>query len=278
MATVHYKFSFFFNIFLLSLFLLPTSMQAKTMVLIHGHLANGMLWRTSEVTKGLILGGWKDGGGYGFNQQGVLLPNNPKAKPNAFFTVDLPSKAPISVQTHILGQYLEHLYAIRKEPIVFVGHSSGGIVARLYLINPAHVPATSLITIGTPHLGTPIANIAYSASDSPLGIILDIAGQNDIRDSRGLYADLKTANPNTFLYWLNRQTHPRIAYVSVIRSNEIKTKINRYDFIVPSDSQNMNNTWALKGLSLTYLTQENHFLSAKDGLFLIDILKRLSKM
>ncbi len=278
MTTYHYKFSFLFSIFLLTLFLLPTLLQAKTIVLIHGHMADGMSWRSTKVTNGLLLAGWKDGGSYGFNQHGLLLPANSSAKPNTFFTVDLPSKAPIGVQTNILGQYLDHLYAIRNEPVIFVGHSSGGIVARLYLVTPAHVPVTSLITIGTPHLGTPIANIAYSAGDSPLGIMLDIVGQNDIRDSRGLYTDLKTAQPNTFLYWLNQQPHPRIPYVSIIRSNESKTKPNKYDFIVPTESQNMNNVWALQGQSLTYLTKENHFLSGKDGLFLIDILKRLSKM
>ncbi len=278
MATRHYKFSFFFTLFLLSLFLLPTSLSAKTMVLIHGHLENGMVWRTTKVTKGLMLAGWKDGGGYGFNARGILIPRNSQIGPDAFFTVDLPSKAPIRTQTNVLSQYLEHLYAIRQEPIIFVGHSAGGIVARLYLVNPLHVPAKALITISTPHLGTPTANLAYAAGNSPLGVMLDMAGQDDIRDSRGLYTDLKTAMPNTFLYWLNQQPHPRIPYVSVIRSNKTKTRPNRYDFIVPPESQDMNNVWVLRGQSLTYLTQENHFLSGKDGLFLIDILKRITKM
>jgi pimeloyl-ACP methyl ester carboxylesterase len=276
MTTHRNKFSFLLAIFLLTLFLLPASLQARTMLLIHGYLADGMSWRTTKATKGLVTAGWKDGGHYSFSQQGLLLPINSEAKGDAFFTVDLPSKAPISVQTNILGRYLEHLYLVRNEPVIFVGHSAGGIVARLYLINPAHVPALSLITISTPHLGTPSANIAYSASDSPLGIMLDLAGQDDMRDSRGLYSDLKTALPNTFLYWLNQQPHPRIPYVSVIRSNEAKTKLSKQDFIVPPNNQNMNNVWALRGQSLTYLTRENHFLSDKDGLFLIDILKLIN--
>ncbi len=278
MTSYHCKFSFLFSIFLLTLFLLPASLQAKTLVLIHGYMADGMSWRTTKVTNGLLLAGWKDGGNYSFNQYGILLPNNLSAKPNAFFSVDLPSKAPIAVQANLLGQYLNHLYAIRKEPIIFVGHSSGGIVARLYLVTPSHVPAAALITISTPHLGTPIANIAYLVGNSPLGVMLNMAGEDDIRDSRGLYTDLKTAQPNTFLYWLNQQPHPRIPYVSIIRSNESKTRPSKYDFIVPPESQNMNNVWALQGQSLTYLTKENHFLSGKDGLFLIDILKRLSKI
>jgi pimeloyl-ACP methyl ester carboxylesterase len=277
MAIQRGKFSFLFGILLLIVWVTSVSVQAKTMVLVHGYLADGMSWRSSKATQGLIQAGWKDGGEYGFNHIGMLTPNNPQAGANVFFTVNLPSKAPIQVQTSILGRYLEHLYAIRNEPFIFVGHSAGGIVARLYLLIPAHVPASALITISTPHLGTPTANIAFSAGDSPIGIMLDLAGQDDIRDSRGLYSDLKEAVPNTFLYWLNQQIHPRIHYVSIVRANKTKTKLSQYDFVVPYESQNMNNVWALRGQSLLYLTKENHFLSDKDGEFLVDVLQRISK-
>ena len=246
------------------------------MVLIHGYMADGMSWRSTKVTEGLMLAGWKDGGRYSVNQQGMLAAINPQAGSDAFFTVDLPSKAPIDVQARILGRYLDHLYAIRNEPFIFVGHSAGGIVARFYLLIPAHVPVSALITISTPHLGTPAANIALSAGDSPIGIMLDIIGQDEFRDSRGLYTDLKEAAPNTFLYWLNRQIYPRIHYVSIVRTNKTKTRLNKVDFIVPLESQNMNNIWSLRGQSLVYLTKESHFLSAKDGEFLVDVLKQIS--
>lgn len=276
MATQREKFSFLFRILLFIALLTSASVQAKTMVLIHGYMADGMSWRSSEATKGLVQAGWKDGGEYSFNHAGMLTPNNPQAGIDAFFTVNLPSKAPIEVQTSILGRYLDHLYSIRNEPFIFVGHSAGGIVARLYLLIPTHVPASALITISTPHLGTPTANIAFSAGDSPIGILLDLAGQDDIRDSRGLFSDLKEAVPNTFLYWLNQQIHPRIHYVSIVRANKTKTKLSQYDFVVPYESQNMNNVWTLRGQSLLYLTKENHFLSDQDGVFLVDVLKRIS--
>ena len=51
----------------------------------------------------------------------------------------------------------------------------------------------------------------------------------------------------------------------------------QYDFVVPTASQNMNNVWALRGQSMLYLTQESHFLSDKDGLFIVDILSRILK-
>jgi pimeloyl-ACP methyl ester carboxylesterase len=262
---------------LLTQLILLLPVQAKTMVLIHGYLADGLSWHTTKVTQGLLLAGWKDGGGYTVTGQGILTPRNPLATPNAFFTVDLPSTASIQVQAYRLGQYLNHLYALRNEPIIFVAHSAGGIVARFYLITAAHVPAQSLITIGTPHLGTPTADFALLTSRSPVAMMLKVTGQDTIRDSRALYANLKTAEPDTFLYWLNQQSHPAIPYVSVIRSNKNKTRLSKYDFFVPAENQNMNKVWALRGQSLTYLTEEDHFLSGKDGLFLVDILASLSK-
>ena len=275
MTSRSFKLNFLLLIFFCASFILPTSLQAKTIVMVHGYLANGDSWRTTKATKGLIAAGWKDGGNYSYSQQGMIPAQNPIAIPNAFYTVDLPSKAPIEVQTRILGQYLDHLYAIRDEPVIFIGHSAGGIVARLYLVTPGHVPAAALITIGTPHLGTAMADLALLAGNSPIGMMLDMAGQDDITDSRGLYSDLRKAKPNTFLYWLNQQTHPKIPYVSVIRVNQSTRKPTQYDFVVPSESQNMNNVWALRGQSMVYLTQEGHFLSDKDGLFIVDILKRI---
>ncbi|RTZ66992.1 MAG: hypothetical protein DSZ29_01800 [Aquificaceae bacterium] len=277
MTSSTFKLNLFLLIFFCASFIAPTSLQAKTIVLIHGYLANGNSWRTTQATRGLLAAGWKDGGNYSYSPQGMKPAENPIAIPDAFYTVDLPSKAPIEVQARILGQYLDHLYAIRDEPIIFIGHSAGGIVARLYLVTLGHVPARALITIGTPHLGTAVANLALLAGNSPLGMMLDMAGQDDITDSRGLYADLKEAKPNTFLYWLNQQIHPKIPYVSVIRVNPSKRKLTHYDFIVPSESQNMNNVWALRGQSMVYLTPEGHFLSDKDGLFIVDILKRIIK-
>jgi len=277
MATGYRKFGRLLGLLFLVQLILLIPAQAKTMVLIHGYLADGSSWRTTKVTQGLLLAGWKDGGGYTVTQQGILTPRNAFATPNAFFTVDLPSKAPIEVQAYRLGQYLNHLYALRKEPIIFVGHSSGGIVARFYLITPAHVPAQALITIGTPHLGTPSADFALLTSRSPIAMMLKATGQNTIRDSRVLYANLKTAQPNSFLYWLNQQPHPAISYVSVIRSNKNKIRPTKYDFFVPAENQNMNNVSALRGQSFTYLTQEDHFLSGKDGLFLVNILDSLGK-
>ena len=74
---------------------------------------------------------------------------------------------------------------------------------------------------------------------------------------------------------MNRQPHPNIHYASIIRINNTITKPASFDFIVPPYSQNMNNIWALKGRSGIAKTTENHFLSDKDGLITLDILKHI---
>lgn len=271
------KSHFFALIFLGLAFFLPIATPAKTLVLIHGYKADESSWRSTGVTQGLLSAGWKDGGSYAFSWRGMITPRYPNGATDAFFTVNLPSQVSIEQQTNVLGHYLEHLYALRNEPIIFVGHSAGGIVARFYLVRLGHVPALSLITISTPHLGTPVANLALLTKNSPVGALLDMMGQKQMVISSGLYTDLKTAKPNSFLYWLNQQRHPNIPYVSVIRLNKTKIGLNVVDFIVPTESQDMNNVPVLRGRSKVYFTQENHFLSANDGIFLVDILNHLYK-
>lgn len=264
----------FISIALLFLSALFASMnvQAKTVVLVHGFLADGLSWRTSGFTVPLRAAGFIDGGNYSFNQWGMLIPRPIKATDDAFFTVDLPSQTNLQTQEGILAQYLQHLYSQRLESVTLLGHSAGGVVSRLYVLDPAHVPVNGLITIASPHLGTPAANVAYIASNSPLGMMASMVGEEALQDSRGLFSDLKEEKPNTFLYWMNHQPHPNIHYASIIRNNENITKPNKFDYVVPPNSQDMNNVWALKGRSGVALSENNHFINGKDGLVSLKIL------
>lgn len=262
-----------FCIFLLALFLTPTWSAAKTVVLVHGLTGSGMDWRTSGFTKPLEFSGWKDGGSYAFNQWGMLTPSGVNLPGKVFFAVNLPSLSNIQTQEGILKQYLQHLYHQRKEPITLVGHSAGGIVARLYLLDLAHQPVNGLITIASPHLGTPAANIAYLAGNSPVGMMASMIGEDTLEDGRGLFLDLREEQPNNFLYWMNHQPHPEIHYASIIRTNDSISKPNKFDFIVPPYSQNMNNVWALKNSSGIALSKENHSLNGKDGQIVVDVLR-----
>lgn len=265
------------NVTLFIFIFLPVASQARTLVLIHGYLGDDMNWRTSGFITPLKISGWKDGGSYGYAPQRMFLPRFPHLVGDAFYTVNLPSQTNLQTQEQILSHYLGHLYAQRGEPITLVGHSAGGVVARLYAIDPMHVPVNGLISIASPHLGTPAANIAYLAGNSPLGMMASFAGGDELQDSRGLFSDLKEEAPNTFIHWMNHQPHPVLHYASIIRSNAKLSKPNKFDFVVPPFSQDMNNIWALKGRSGKAVVTENHSLNGKDGGIVVQVLEAMRR-
>ncbi len=263
------------RLFLLLIFLIfsTSSVQAKTLVLVHGFMSNGESWRQSGFTQPLLNAGWKDGGGYGYSPQSMFLPRGLSLEGDVFFTVELPSQANLQIQESLLVRYLGHLYSQRQEPITLVGHSAGGVVARLYVIDSTHQSINGLITIASPHLGTPAANIAHLAGSSPLGMMASMVGGEELSNSRGLFSDLKKEKPYNFLFLMNRQPHPNIYYASIIRFNKTLASPDSFDFIVPPSSQNMNNVWALRNRSGIAKTTDSHGLSSKDGFITADILK-----
>ena len=258
---------------LISLIFPLFSVQAKTLVLVHGYMSDGMSWRHSGFTQPLKDAGWQDGGGYGYSSQSMFLPRGLYLEGDVFFTVELPSQATIQTQESLLSRYLAHLYSQRREPITLVGHSAGGVVSRLYVLEPAGQPINGLITIASPHLGTPAANVAHLAGNSPLGMIASMVGGEELRNSRGLFSDLKEEKPYNFLFLMNRQPHPDIHYASIIRINKSLASPDNFDFVVPPSSQNMNNVWALRNRSGVAKTTDSHSLSSKDGFLSVDILK-----
>lgn len=249
------------------------SVQAKTLVLVHGYLSDGMSWRHSGFTQPLRNAGWQDGGGYGYSPQSMLLPRALYLKGNVFFTVELPSQATLQVQESLLARYLSHLYSQRQEPITLVGYSAGGVVSRLYTLDPSRQPINGLITIASPHLGTPTANIASLVGNSPLGLVASIVGGEELRNSRGLFSDLEEEQPYNFLFSMNRQPHPDLHYASIVRINKALARPDKFDFIVPPSSQNMNNVWALRNRSGVAKTTGNHSLNGKDGFLTVEMLK-----
>jgi len=273
----YFRKSFLRFLFVFSfLVLMPvTALQAKTVVLIHGYLSNASIWKTSGFSQVLARNGFVQGDTYNFNPWGMMVPRPIAPNLNAFYSVELPAQTNLQSQESILLQYLQHLYAQRQEPLTLVGHSAGGLVARLFLLDPKRVPVNGLITIATPHLGTPTADLAYLAGNSPIGMMISMAGDDTLQDSRGLLSDLKEEKPGSFLFWMNRQPYPNIHYASIVRKNETISKPKKFDFIVPALSQDMNNIWSLRGRSGVAITTENHTLSHNDGLVVLDILKQI---
>ncbi len=253
----------------------PCSLQAKTLVLVHGYLSDASIWNTSGFSQVLKRNGFVQGDTYNFNPWGMMIPRPIASNIDAFYRVELPSQTNLQTQEGILLQYLQHLFAQRQEPLTLVGHSAGGLVARLFLLDPKAVPVNGLITIATPHLGTPTADLAYLAGNSPIGMMMSMAGEQTLQDSRGLLSDLKEEKPGNFLFWMNRQPYPDIHYASIVRKNTTPAKPNKFDFIVPAYSQNMNNVQSLRGRSSVAITTANHALSYKDAFVILDILKQI---
>lgn len=250
----------------IGLLLFPVSLWAKTAVLIHGFQGGGILWRTEGVTPVLQQNGWVDGGNFIPSPQGPYNPANPSGRPERiFYTLELPSRAPVMVQARLLDAYLQRIYALRQEPLTLVGHSAGGLVARGWLVSSNSVPVNTLVTIATPNVGTPAADMACLANDTPMamfaGMFMGLAKWTD--DAEDLYEDMRTEKPGRFLYWLNHQPHPAIRYVSIVRKQQMRP--DKYDFVVPDSSQNMNNVFALRGQSEYWEVEGSHFLGIPDG-------------
>ncbi|MGB3917813.1 MAG: alpha/beta fold hydrolase [Thiothrix litoralis] len=256
------------------LLLFPTALWAQTVVLVHGFQSSGMDWRKQGVTPVLQQYGWVDGGNVVLTSQGVYNPTNPKERSERiFYTVELPRRAPIRLQAEWLERDLQYIYAQRQEPLTLVGHSAGGLVARDWLVSANSVPVDTLITIATPHVGTPSATIASLATDTPMGFFAEMMGMGKwSADAENLYDDMRPEKPGRFLYWLNHQPHPAIRYVSVIRDNQLRP--DKFDFVVPTYSQDMNNTFALHGKSERWTDKGSHFLGIPDGYVLARILAR----
>lgn len=254
-------------LFILLLTLIPTVLSAKTLVLIHGYMEDGMVWRNQAVTVPLLQNHWLDGGTLTMRPDGIQKYSLSKSIPlkrDVFYTVELPWTASIDQQAQFLSRYLAKIYADRHQEISLVGHSNGGLVARYTLLSQLNIPINALISIATPHLGSPLAQLANLAHKTPLNELSQFAGSTLLDDSNRLFKQLRPEKPHNFLYWLNHQTHPNIPYLSIIRNNTTLLP-HKFDYIVPPYSQNMNKVFALRNKSATFSINKNHSLSSIDG-------------
>ncbi|MFZ1388957.1 MAG: alpha/beta fold hydrolase [Thiolinea sp.] len=253
----------------LALSLLSTLAKAETLVLIPGFQEEGMAWRKHHVTSSLQSSGWVDGGNLVFTPQGIVNNTQLAKRPKKIlYTLELPNQLSIVHQAAVLDQYLQAIALKRKEPLTLVGHSAGGLVGRYWLVNHQTVRVHTLITIATPHTGTPWADISESAVNTPLAEF--VAGMGiDLANAKRLYSELREERPGTFLYWLNHQAHPAIRYVSIVRKSKRPDSV---DFVVPAHSQNMDRVFALNGHTETVFSEGRHFLNANDGYRIAKIL------
>jgi pimeloyl-ACP methyl ester carboxylesterase len=250
------------------------SAKADVVVLVHGYLGSAASWGYSGISGVLQQAGWQ--------AAGVMTPHGLMPIPGAaakhkFYTVELPSLEPIALQARILRDMLINVADRHpQEALILVGHSAGGVVARLTLVQGGVPQAKALITIASPHLGTLRALEALDKTDDSFpvstfksffaGDLYDV-----VRDSWGVLLDLIPEQPGNLLFWLNRQPHPEINYLSVIRPGPV----GMGDELVPAYSQDMNNIIALRGKVEIRQTPFSHTLHPMDGQVLAEILAAL---
>lgn len=261
-----------------AVFIIPAQALAETLVFIQGYLGSAEDWRESGITKLLEQAGWADSGQLYLSPQGVRGARVQGGGSKRFFTLDLQTQAPLLIQLRDLEQYLGHIR--NKHPgsaLILVGHSAGGVLARLYMVQHPTAEVVALITIASPHLGTESAELGLLAGRSPLAWLGPMIGINTLNRSQGLYHDLMRENPNNLLGWLNYQRHPPAVYISIVRGEDNET-LGLGELIVPAWSQDMNLVYALRGRGQTITVRGGHALKSEDGRMLVQILARLQRI
>jgi len=258
------------------LFFFSASAHSDIMLLIHGYLGDATSWEKSGINDELDQHGWKRAGMFKGSPQGPKLFLAEKTdSANQVYVATLPSEAPIMTQTDVLKNIIDVIQQQHpNEKIIMVGHSAGGVVARMALIRHNLQNIKALITIASPHIGTGRADQALdiTANHGPFNMVKRFVGGNNydaLENSRGLMIDLRHPQRGNMLYWLNSQAHPKILYASIIRLNN---QGNTGDYYVPGFSQDMNNVPVLQGQSSTYTTPTSHFLVRQDANTLLSII------
>ncbi len=255
--------------------LLVQSVQGDILLLVHGYASDAGTWERSGVNAALHAHGW---------QRAILpgadWPDRVRQSSNRSFTVNLPAEAPLLVQADFLRGYLDGIrLRYPDEKLILVGHSAGGVVARLILLGANPYRVNELITIASPHLGTVRAAQGLDVVDAKpffcpgpgIDFLKRVVGGSSydyLRYSRGVLLDLLPAESGNVLAWLNQQPHPDIVYVSVVRRSPFAVG----DELVPAYSQDMNNVPALRGRASVLFTDAGHALQPGDGILLAGLL------
>jgi pimeloyl-ACP methyl ester carboxylesterase len=259
------------NIIFILFSVLSFNSFADKLVFVQGYLGESSNWKASGIIHQLEANNWSKGGSYHYSQQGLSF-NKAKTKvsANQYFTIELPTEASIREQSYYLSQYLEHLRkASPKERLILVGHSAGGVLSRLVMVQNPNLKVSLLITIASPHLGSDLAELANLVGNTPITLFAPLFGAETFNRSQELYRDLLPEQPGRFLYELNRQPHPKAQYVSVIRN---PNSADGGDLVVPAYSHDMRNIFALKNKAQSYTVNGGHSLTRSDGVLIFDIL------
>jgi len=235
---------------ILTIFALLFSLNsiADVVVLIHGYDSHASVWHKNRIYQNL---------------------SNHYANKHTIYSAQLPSRAPIAVQANVLSIQLEQLKKHHNEPIILIGHSAGGVVARYLTVTRKDLNIKSLVTISSPHLGSNIAFISNMATGvMPFTSFIPVFDIYD--EAKGLYGNIRRRS--IFLKQLNQQQHPDICYVSIVRDSSIMSNM-----VSTQHSQNMNNVMALRGKSHVIMSHRHHDLNPVDTRYIAKSIDLCSK-
>ena len=128
---------------------------ADTLLLAHGYLGSAQQWQYAGIVEQLNESGWRNAGELKLVNKVVKAKSVTISAPRRLYSLNLQSEKSIDDQALQLHQYIEYIRQQHfGEQIILVGHSVGGVVARLYMVEHAKNDLIALITIASPHLGT----------------------------------------------------------------------------------------------------------------------------
>lgn len=254
----------------------PGIAAADTVVLVQGYLGSAGSWRHSGIGQILHGAGWRDGGHLTMHPGGVAETFPGHTGDRRFVTIDLMTEAPIGVQADALAAYIAYIRQRQpSERVILVGHSAGGVVARLFMVRQPQAGVAGLVTIASPNLGSGWAELANFVGSTPAAWVAPFFGMSTLNRSQALYHDLSREHPNNLLGWLNRQPHPKAVYVAVVRVVDASRPVAG-DTMVEGPAQDLNTVPALAGRAETILSPGDHGLRPGDGVLLTTILGRMA--
>ena len=258
------------------------TVKADILVLIHGYQSNAYIWQQQGIVQQLAQQGWGWGGVLtdtprGLQHQAGFATAETKKR---IIQVNLPSEAPLIRQADTLAVMLDQLRLHHpQEKLILVGHSAGGVVARMNLVRHDASQIKALITLASPHLGTDLAEKAlnFAHDRSPMSMLSNFFAApltQSLRRSTGILLDLRPARSGSILHWLNTQPHPDIAYISIVHRGD--NYFTPYD-VVPEFSQDMRNVPVLSDKAQSLVVLSEHELNWRDAGVILNVLNQLDK-
>jgi len=253
--------------------------RADVLVLVHGYMSDARTWEIHGVLPVLAANGWQPAGVI------VVTPDGRTANPRVgqtgklVYSANLQASAPLMVQARQLAAQVAAVRATHPdERLILAGHSAGGVVARMLVLNGNPYRVASLVSIASPHLGTSRAADGLDLVDfNPFfcpGPGLEFMKEALVGDeydylkySRATLVDLLPAESGNVLAWLNHQPHADIDYIAVVHGAQ-----HGGDRLVPAYSQDLNNVPALRGRARLVPTPAGHSLHPADGQLLADLI------